>query len=225
MSQARILLADDHELFREGLAALLNIQPDLTVAGQAGDGFEALTLARDLQPDLIVMDISMPICDGLEATRLIRATPTLLEAKILVLTVHEKDDKLLEAIKAGANGYLLKSIGSADFLKGIRGALTGEAVLPPKLAVRLLEEFARLANHPQLTAVELSATLTQREHEILSRVAGGASDKEIAAQLFLSRHTVKTHLRSILSKLHAVNRRQAAQLAVQLGLVKDHTKT
>ncbi|MCK6623788.1 MAG: DNA-binding response regulator [Anaerolineae bacterium] len=225
MSQARILLADDHELFREGLAALLNIQPDLTVAGQAGDGFEALTLARDLQPDLIVMDISMPICDGLEATRLIRATPTLLEAKILVLTVHEKDDKLLEAIKAGANGYLLKSTGSADFLKGIRGALAGEAVLPPKLAVRLLEEFARLANHPQLTAVELSATLTQREHEILSRVAGGASDKEIAAQLFLSRHTVKTHLRSILSKLHAVNRRQAAQLAVQLGLVKDHTKT
>lgn len=225
MSQARILLADDHELFREGLAALIQIQPDLAVAGQAGDGFEALTLARDLQPDLIVLDIGMPVCDGLETTRLIRAAPHLLETKILILTVYEEDDKLLEAIKAGANGYLLKSTGSTDFLKGIRGALAGEAVLPPKLAVHLLEEFARLANRPQPSASELSANLTQREHEVLSLVAAGAADKEIAAQLFLSRHTVKSHLRSILSKLHAANRRQAAQLAVQLGLVKDHTKT
>jgi DNA-binding NarL/FixJ family response regulator len=225
MNQARILLADDHELFREGLAALIRAQPDLEVAGQAGDGFETLTLARDLQPDLIVLDIGMPVCDGLEATGLIRATPTLRESKILILTIHEEDDKLFEAIKAGANGYLLKSIGSTDFLKGIRGALAGEAVLPPKLAVRLLEEFARLAKHPQPTAIELSASLTQREHEVLSLVAAGATDKKIAAQLSLSVHTVKSHLRSILSKLHAINRRQAAQLAVQLGLVKSHTKT
>jgi DNA-binding NarL/FixJ family response regulator len=225
MNQARILLADDHELFREGLAALIRAQPDLEVAGQAGDGFEALTLARDLQPDLIVLDISMPVCDGLEATGLIRATPTLRESKILILTVHEEDDKLLEAIKAGANGYLLKSTGSTDFLMAIRGVLAGEAVLPPKLAAYLLEEFARLAKHPQPTAVELSASLTRREHEVLSLVAAGATDKEIAGQLSLSVHTVKSHLRSILSKLHAVNRRQAAQLAAQLGLVKSHTKT
>jgi DNA-binding NarL/FixJ family response regulator len=225
MSRARLLLADDHELFREGLAALLNTQQDLQVIAQAGDGFEALTLTRDLQPDLIVLDISMPVCDGLEATRLIRATPNLLESRILILTVHEEDDKLFEAIKAGANGYLLKSTSSSEFLKGIRGVLAGEAVLPPKLAARLLEEFARLANRPQSTAVELSANLTLREHEVLSLVAIGATDKEIAAQLSLSRHTVKTHLRSILSKLHAVNRRQAAQLARQQGLVKGRTKT
>jgi DNA-binding NarL/FixJ family response regulator len=225
MSQARILLADDHELFREGLAALLKAQPDLTLVAQAGDGFEALTLTRDLQPDLIVLDISMPVCDGLEATRLIRATPNLLESRILILTVHEEDDKLFEAIKAGANGYLLKSTSSSEFLKGIRGVLAGEAVLPPKLAARLLEEFARLAHQPEPTSTADSPDLTPREYEVLSLIATGATDKEIAAQLSLSLHTVKSHLRSILSKLHAVNRRQAAQLARQQGLVKGSTKT
>lgn len=225
MSQACILLADDHELFREGLAALLNTQPDLQVIAQAGDGFEALTLARDLQPDLIVLDISMPVCDGLEATRLIRTTPTLLASKILILTVHEENEKLFEAIKGGANGYLLKGTSSSEFLKSIRSVLAGEAVLPPKLAACLLEEFARLANRPQPTPAELLSNLTSREYEVLSLIAAGATDKEIAAQLFLSRHTVKTHLRSILSKLHAVNRRQAAQLALQQGLVKGSTKT
>ncbi|MCL4298639.1 MAG: response regulator transcription factor [Anaerolineae bacterium] len=225
MSQARILLADDHELFREGLAALLNTQPDLQVIAQAGDGFEALTLARNLQPDLMVLDISMPVCDGLEATRLIRVTPTLLEARILILTVHEESEKLFEAIKGGANGYLLKSTRSSDFLRSIRGLLAGEAVLPPKLAACLLEEFARLAHRPQPTPAELSANLTSREHEVLSLIAAGASDKEIAGQLSLSVHTVKSHLHSILSKLHAVNRRQAAQLALQQGLVKGSTKT
>jgi DNA-binding NarL/FixJ family response regulator len=116
---ARILLVDDHELFREGLAGLINAQPDMAVVGQAGDGLEALTLARDLQPDLIVMDINMPICDGLEATRLIRAD--LPETRIIILTVHDEDEKLFEAIKAGANGYMLKDTNSAEFLQGVRG--------------------------------------------------------------------------------------------------------
>ncbi|MEK7328733.1 MAG: response regulator transcription factor [Chloroflexota bacterium] len=220
MTRARVLLADDHELFRVGLVGLINAQPDMEVAGQAGDGLEALTLARDLRPDLIVMDIKMPVCDGLEATRLIRADWP--EARILILTVHDEDEKLFEAIKAGASGYLLKNTHSPDFLRGVRAALAGEAALPPKLAARLLDEFARLANHP---APEVSPppadspALTPREREVLNLIAADATDKEIAAQLSLSLHTVKTHVRNILSKLHAVNRRHAAKLATQEGWV------
>ncbi|MFQ5578227.1 MAG: response regulator transcription factor, partial [Anaerolineae bacterium] len=148
MKPAQIILADDHELFREGLAGLVNAQPDLKVIGEAGDGFEALTLTRDLQPDLVVMDINMPVCDGLEATRLIRNAAGASEPRILILTVHDEEEKLFEAIKAGANGYLLKSTNSAEFLRGLRGALAGEAALPPKLATALLEEFARLSGRP-----------------------------------------------------------------------------
>ncbi len=222
MTRARVLLADDHELFREGLAGLINAQPDLEVAGQAGDGLEALTLARDLRPDLIVMDIKMPVCDGLEATRLIRAE--LPEARIVMLTVHDEDEKLFDAIKAGASGYILKSTHSPDFLRGLRGTLAGEAPLPPKLAARLLDEFARLAQQPAPPALPDAAELTPREREVLNLIATGATDKEIAAQLALSLHTVKTHVRSILSKLHAVNRRHAAKLAAQEGRVSNRPK-
>jgi DNA-binding NarL/FixJ family response regulator len=212
MTRTRLLLADDHDLFREGLAGLINAQPDLEVVGQASDGLEALTLARDLHPDLIAMDINMPLCDGLEATRLIRAEWP--EACILILTVHDEDEKLFEAIKAGASGYMLKNVGSADFLRGVRSILAGEAVLPPKLAARLVSEFARLANRPAPESLPSDIhALTPREQETLNLIAAGATDKEIAAQLTLSLHTVKSHVRSILAKLHAANRRQAARLA------------
>jgi len=217
MSRARLILADDHDLFREGLAGLINAQPDLEVAGQAGDGLEALTLARDARPDLIVMDINMPICDGLEATRLIRAEWP--EARIVMLTVHDEDEKLFEAIKAGAQGYMLKSLHAVDFLRGVRSVLNGEVVLPPRLAVRLLSEFARLAAQPA-AAPEGSGEpfgLTAREKEVLALIATGATDKEIATQLALSLHTVKSHVRNILGKTHAINRRQAVQLAGHLG--------
>ena len=217
MSRARLILADDHDLFREGLAGLINAQPDLEVAGQAGDGLEALTLARDVKPDLIIMDINMPICDGLEATRLICTEWP--EARIVMLTVHDEDEKLFEAIKAGAQGYMLKSLHSADFLRGVRSALHGEAVLPPQLAVRLLHEFARLSAQsttpPSVAGPTDSSEpfgLTAREKEVLDLIATGATDKEIAAQLALSLHTVKSHVRSILSKTHAINRRHAAKL-------------
>jgi len=211
MSRSRILLADDHDLFREGLAGLINAQPDLEVVGQAGDGLEALTLVRDLKPDLIVMDINMPICDGLEATRLIRLEWA--AARIVMLTVHDEDEKLFSAISAGAQGYMLKSLSAQDFLLGVRAALNGEAVLPPRLATHLLAEFARLAGRPdQATAGEASG-LTLREQEVLDLIATGATDKEIAERLSLSLHTVKSHVRNILSKTHAMNRRQAAKLA------------
>jgi DNA-binding NarL/FixJ family response regulator len=206
------LLADDHELFREGLAGLIAAQPDLEVVGQASDGLEALTLARDLKPALIIMDINMPICDGLEATRLIRAEwPA---ARIVMLTVQDEDEKLFEAIRAGAQGYMLKSLHSADFLRGVRSALNDEAVLPPRLAARLLAEFARVSSRPSTStpATGDDYALTAREQEVLDLIATGATDKEIAGQLSLSLHTVKSHVRNILSKTHAINRRQAARL-------------
>jgi len=220
MAKVRILLADDHELFRDGLASLINAQPDLEVVGQAGDGLEALTLARDLKPDLILMDISMPVCNGLEATRLIRTTLKDSAIQILILTVHEEDEKLFEAIKSGANGYLLKNTDAARFLQGVRAVLAKEAVLPPQMAVHLLTEFARLANRPTpALGAEEQADLTPREMEVLELIATQASDKEIAGQLSISIHTVKTHVRNILSKLHAANRRQAARRAARQGLV------
>lgn len=214
MTEARILLADDHELFREGLARLVAARSEFEVVGQAGDGLEALTLARELKPDLVVMDIRMPISDGLEATRLIhRALP---EVRILMLTVQEDDESLFEAIKAGASGYMLKNTNSENFIQGISDVLAGEAVLPPRLATRLLQEFSRLAEG---AAVDEEYDLTPREREVLALVAGGATDKEIAAELSLSVYTVKSHVRSILNKLQAANRREAARLAVKKGLV------
>jgi DNA-binding NarL/FixJ family response regulator len=218
MPRARILLADDHELFRQGLAGLIDGQNDLQVAGQAGDGLEALSLAVAERPDLIIMDIKMPICDGLEATRLIRAEWP--EARIVMLTVHDDEEKLFEAIKAGATGYILKNVKSTAFLGAVRKALAGEAVLPPKLALRLLEEFARLTSQPADAAASTAVddgNLTLREQEVLALIAEGATDREIAAQLCLSVHTVKTHVRNILTKLHVVNRRQAAKWALRRG--------
>lgn len=223
MNRANILLADDHELFRQGVATLIDAQPDMKVIGEAEDGFEALTLARELFPDLIVMDINMPVCDGLEATRLIRAAREISDVRIVILTVHDEDERLFEAIKAGANGYLLKGGSTQDFLMGVRGALAGGAILPPKLAARLLEDYARLAARPEPdSSLEDEPDLTFREREVLHLIAKGATDIEIAKQLSLSVHTVKTHVRNILSKLHADNRRQAARLARRQGLVGNN---
>lgn len=223
MPAATILLADDHDLFREGLASLVGGQPDLVVAGQAVDGLQALELALRLRPDLVVMDINMPLCDGLEATRLIRQEWP--EARILILTVHDEDTKLFDAVKAGAAGYLLKNTSSDEFLRAVRGALHGEAPLAPRLAARLLEEFALLANRRAQNNTGMGdPDLTHREREVLEALATGATDKEIAARLTLSLHTVKSHVRSILTKLHAANRRQAAALAAKEGWIKGREK-
>lgn len=217
---ARILLVDDHALFRDGLARLINDQPDMNVVGQAADGLEAVQLVRDLDPDLIVMDINMPISDGFEATRLIRELDP--DAKILMLTIRDEDVTLFEAIKAGANGYLLKNADADEFLEGIGQVLAGEAVLPPKLASRLLAEFARLANQPaQPAAPKEEFGLTSRELDVLNLIADGRTDKEIASALNLSVYTIKSHVRSILSKLHAANRWEAASTAREEGLLSD----
>jgi len=217
MDQIRILLADDHDLFREGLAGIIAAQPDMLVVGEASDGLEAIVKARELKPDLILMDIQMPGCDGLEATRQIKKE--LPEVTVVMLTVRDEDEKLFGALKNGAQGYLLKNIRSVDMLEMLRGALRGEAAISPALAGRMLKEFRRLSRlAPQESEGEILA-LTQREQEVLGLVATGASDKEIADALFISLNTVKSHVRNILAKLEVNSRREAARLAKNRGLV------
>lgn len=217
MTRARVLLADDHALFREGLAGILAAQPDLEVVGEARDGFEAVVKAQALQPDLVLMDVQMPGMDGLEATRQIRqARP---ETVIVMLTVRDDDDKLFTALKYGAQGYLLKDIRAADMLALLRGALRGEAALSPRMAGLVLDEFRRLSRQAPSEEQESEAALTRREQEVLELAARGASDKEIAEALVISLYTVKSHMRNILSKLHVSSRQEAARLARQRGLV------
>ena len=215
--QAKVLLADDHALFREGLASLLSYQPDIEIVGQAADGLEALVMAQELEPDLILMDVTMPGCDGLEATRLIRKA--LPDVKIVMLTVHDADERLFEAIKRGAIGYLLKSTTSETLVPMLRAAIRGEAAISGTMAARILEEFGRLAGQPQSSAQEDVPVLTTREQEVLRLVTAKAEDKEIAVELSISLSTVKTHMRNILTKLHTTSRHQAAAYAVQEGLI------
>ncbi|MCK6579395.1 MAG: response regulator transcription factor [Anaerolineae bacterium] len=209
IERIRVLLADDHALFREGLVGIISAQPGMEVVGEASDGLEALVKARELAPDLILMDIGMPGCDGLEATRYIkRELPAVV---IVILTVHDEEEKLFEAIKNGAQGYLLKNIRSHTMLELVWGAVHGEAAITPILAGHMLEEFRRLSRMAPLDSGEDVVALTSREQEVLGLVAAGASDKKIADALFISRHTVKSHMRNILAKLHVNSRREAAR--------------
>jgi DNA-binding NarL/FixJ family response regulator len=217
MDRIRVLLADDHALFREGLAGIITAQPDFEVVGEAGDGLEALVKAQELVPDLILMDIGMPGCDGLEATR--RIKQELPAATIVMLTVRDEEEKLFEAIKNGAQGYLLKNMRSQEILALLRGAVQGEAAITPALAGRMLEEFRRLSREVPWAPDEEEAALTRRELEVLGLVAEGATDKEIAEALCISLHTVKSHMRNILAKLHVSGRSEAARYARHKGLV------
>jgi len=220
----RIIIADDHELFRDGLASMINSQPDMEIVGRAEDGLEVFTLARELKPDLIIMDVNMPISNGLEATRLIhREMP---KTSILILTVHEEEEKLFEAIKAGAVGYILKNSDSEKFLEGVRSALNGEAVLPPILARQLLEEFASLASRSKPSpSGDTIPILTAREKEVLELIVTGATNQEISEKLSISIYTTKSHVRNILSKLQVVSRHEAVQVALKEGLLGDHSPT
>jgi len=222
MAKTRVLLADDHSLFREGLANILNAQPDFEVVGEASDGLEVIVKAADLVPDLILMDVSMPGCDGLEATQQIKSKHP--HTTIVVLTVRDEDEKLFRAIKSGAQGYLLKSIRSHQLVNMLRGAMQGEAAITPALGGRMLEEFRRLSRRPSAIPDDEAISLTSREQEVLSLVAEGYSDKEIAQELSLSIHTVKSHMRNILGKLHLSHRHEAALYAVREGLISAPNK-
>ncbi|MGB8644831.1 MAG: response regulator transcription factor [Anaerolineae bacterium] len=212
MEKKRILLADDHILFRKGLAQLLSTQPDFQVVGEANDGLEALAQARELMPDLILLDINMPRCDGREATRAIKAE--LPYVVIVVLTVSDDEQDLFTAIKNGAQGYLLKKIEPAELFEQLRGLARGEAALSRLMANKILREFVR-EKPPQ---PEREDTLTPREQQVLQLVSRGMSNREIADTLVVSENTVKNHLRNILAKLHLENRVQAATYALREGL-------
>lgn len=217
MKKIRILLTDDHDLFREGLAGILDSQPDMQVVGQACDGLEAILKTVELNPDLVLMDIQMPGCDGLEATRKIKAESP--NTVVVMLTVRDEDEKLFEAIKCGAQGYLLKNIRSRELLDLLRSAMQGEAAITPSMAGRMLEEFRRMSKILPPESEGEIVDLTFREQEVLSLVSSGAADKEIAVQLNISLSTVKTHMRNVLAKLQVNSRRQAAREAKRRGLL------
>lgn len=215
MENVRVLLVDDHTLFREGLEMIISNQPDMVVVGQASDGLEGVIKALELKPDLILMDIQMPVMDGIEATR--RIKQDLPETTIVMLTVRDDEEKLFEAIKNGAQGYLLKKMHSAELLSLTHRALAGEVAIPARLAGQMLDEFRRLSRIAPRQKDDL-AQLSPRELEVLNLVAEGKSDKEIAQMLSLSINTIKTHLRNILSKLQVGNRKEAARVAKTKGL-------
>ena len=212
----RVLIVDDHVLFREGLVSLLETQPDISVAGEAGRVSEAIGMARDLEPDLILMDFGLPDGTGLDATQAILAERP--DTNIVFLTVHEQDNRLFAAIRSGAKGYLLKNVPVSKLLDYLRGVERGEAALSPAMTSHVLEEFARLDPSRGPDAAELSE-LTSREVEVLRELATGASNLEIADRLYISENTVKNHVGSILTKLNLRNRREAASLARRHGLL------
>ena len=212
----RLLLVDDHVLFRKGVAALLAARKDFQVVGEAGDGLEAIEIARETLPDVILMDINMPKCDGLEATRRIkREIP---HVTIVILTVSEDDKDLFEAIKSGAQGYLLKNLEPYQLYDLLDSISKGEAPLSGVIAAKILKEFAQPSSGPD-DQPKVIDELTARETTILQFVVEGLTNKEIATTLVISENTVKIHLRNILEKLHLQNRIQAAVYAVRQGLV------
>lgn len=215
MDTIRVLLVDDHALFRKGLAQLLEKEKAFTVVGEAGDGAEAVRKAQALTPDLVLMDIHMPGTDGLQATRAI--STTLPATRVVILTVSEQDKDLFEAIKCGAHGYLLKTVEPETLYAQLKGVFRGEAPLSRVTAARILKQFAERAQKPRETAP--GDDLTAREREVLEILVSGRTNKEIGATLAIAENTVKNHLKSILAKLHLDNRVQAATLAIQQGLV------
>lgn len=208
----RILIADDHAIVREGLRALIDTEPGMELVGEAADGVEAVLKARSLQPDVILLDLVMPRKDGIEAIAEIkRENP---EARILVLTSFAEDEKVFPAIQAGALGYLLKDSSPQELLKAILEVDRGESSLHPTIARKLIREL----NRPPENLPPTEEPLTQREVEVLSLVARGLSNQEIADRLVVSERTVRTHVSNILGKLHLANRTQAALYAVREGL-------
>ena len=218
MEAMRILLVDDHALFRSGVAGLLRQQAGFEVVGEAGDGAEALEKAREIMPDVILMDVFMPGMGGLEATRRIKAV--LPYVKIVMLTISEEDKDVFEAVKSGAHGYLLKKIEPEAFIRTLRGVFRGEAPISRATAAKILAEFARQALRGPGDASP-QGRLSPREQEVLELLTKGASNKEIASSLGISNNTVKNHLKNILEKLHLENRVQAAAYALREGLARD----
>jgi DNA-binding NarL/FixJ family response regulator len=214
----RVLLADDQALVRAGFAALLDAQDDIEVLGQAGDGAQAVHMTRADKPDVVLMDIRMPVLDGLEATRQIVADPALSAVRVVILTTFELDEYVFEALRAGASGFLVKHTEPVELIRAVRVVGAGDALLSPGVTRRLIAEFAdRAKSAPEPAAL---GALTDRERELTALAAAGLSNDEIAAQLFLSSATVKTHVNRAMTKLGARDRAQLVVIAYEAGLVR-----
>ena len=214
----RVAIADDQEMVRDGFAMILAAQDDIEVVGVAADGAQALALARDTTPDVVLMDVRMPGIDGLEATRRLLRNATDRTPRVLILTTFDLDEYIYEALKAGASGFLLKDAPRAQLLAGVRTVAAGDALLAPSITRRLIEEFVR-ARPRGNTLPPAVARLSEREREVLRLVARGLSNAEVGQELFVSEATVKTHVAHVLQKLGLRDRVQAVVLAYESGLI------
>jgi DNA-binding NarL/FixJ family response regulator len=215
----RVVVADDQALVRKAFVVLLSGEEDIEVVGEAANGAEAVALAASERPDLMLMDVRMPVMDGLEATRRITGDDTLAETRVVILTTFDLDEYVHEALRAGASGFLLKDTLPVDLLNAVRVVAAGDALIAPAITRRLIAEFARLPEPGAASAGVVLEQLTDREREVLELVARGQSNAEIAAGLFVSPATVKTHMSRLLMKLDARDRAQLVMLAYETGLV------
>ena len=219
MDQIKVLVVDDHTLFRRGIAAVLANEESLEVVGEAVDGLEAIEKAREIAPDVILMDLNMPRCSGLEAIQALQTEMP--QINVLVLTVSEEETDLFASVKFGARGYLLKNTEPEELVHAIFHIAQGGVIVSPLMATKLLTEFKELTAGAEREPIgEANSDLSPREGEVLQLVAQGATNKEIADALFIAENTVKTHLKSIMEKLHLANRSQAAAYAIKKGLAR-----
>lgn len=216
----RVLLVDDQPLLRTGFRMILESEPDVAVVGESGDGERAIADARALQPDVVLMDIRMPRLDGVEATRQITGSDRNTGVKVLVLTTFDVDEYVVDALRAGASGFLLKDVPPDDLADAIRVVARGDAVVAPTVTRRLLDRFARAFHSPDESSRDRLVSLTEREREVLRLVARGLANAEIAAELVVSETTVKTHVGNVLAKLQLRDRVQAVVFAYESGLIR-----
>lgn len=216
----RVVLADDQALLREAFRTLLDNAADITVVGEAGDGHEAVALTRELHPDVVVMDISMPELDGVEATTRICADEELGATRVLILTTYETDENVARALRAGASGFIGKGIGAGDLIDAVRTTASGERLLSPAATRSLVERFLAVPEHTPSRQPEELAALTPREREMVGLVATGLSNLEIADRMYLSPFTVRAHVQRAMTKLHARDRAQLVVIAYRTGLAE-----
>src|SRR6187402_136529 len=221
----RVVVADDQALVRSGFTMLLSGEHDIEVVGEATNGAEAVALAASARPDVMLMDVRMPVMDGLEATRRISGDPSMASTRVVILTTFDLDEYVHEALRAGASGFLLKDTLPVDLLNAVRVVADGDALISPKITRRLIEEFARRPEPAAAAAAVALGQLTDREREVLELVAKGQSNAEIAAGLFVSHATVKTHVSRLLMKLDARDRAQLVMIAYETGVASPGTST
>ncbi|MGY5124964.1 response regulator [Streptomyces nigrescens] len=219
MTTIRVLIADDQMMVRQGFTVLLNAEPDIEVVGQAVDGLDALTRVAELAPDVVLMDVRMPRLGGIEATRRL-TKPAGATVNVLVLTTFDLDEYVYEALRAGASGFLLKDASADELAHAVRVVAAGDALLAPNLTKRLIAEFSRVTSSPRARLKDRVGDLTERETEVLSLIAQGLTNGEIAERLVLAEQTVKSHVGRILGKLGLRDRTQAAVFAYETGLIR-----